>query len=396
MSTVLLTWELGAGTGHCVNLCPVADALCGQGHQVVAAVRNLATARRVFDSLPVKLLQAPYKGTWPEKRIPEPRNFAQILHNIGFGDDNELDALASAWRQLYAMIKPDLVAFEHSPTALLAARGIDFYRVVLGNAFHSPPEVSPLPDLRPWLPADDDPMPDCEDQIIKRLNRQLASWNQAPLERIGQLFSEVDENFILSLAEFDCYGPRDGTRYWGKWSASGGDITNWPRSSGAKVFAYLQLRHSLPHLLAQLTRMEVSGLIYAGGLDEGTKRRFENERLRFLDHKADVSHLAAECDFVIANGNAGTTTAFLLHGIPILQIPHNLEQLLNSQKTVKLGAGLLSPPDQLKRLSLCLASLINEPKYAVAAREFAQRYSNYNPRESLRELVRRVEKLVQG
>jgi UDP:flavonoid glycosyltransferase YjiC (YdhE family) len=37
MATILLTWELGAGLGHLVNLLPLARGLLQRGHRVYAA-----------------------------------------------------------------------------------------------------------------------------------------------------------------------------------------------------------------------------------------------------------------------------------------------------------------------------------------------------------------------
>src|SRR5262245_23280653 len=100
MATILLTWELGAGTGHCVNLRPIAEELGKRGHDICFATRDLTTARRVFQDTPVRYWQAPSFVARPTSFIRAPQTFAQILHNVGFGDDSDLEVLVSAWRQL--------------------------------------------------------------------------------------------------------------------------------------------------------------------------------------------------------------------------------------------------------------------------------------------------------
>jgi hypothetical protein len=57
MATILMSWELGAGAGHCVKLAPIAGRLIDRGHDVWLAPRDLATARHIFGSLPVRYLQ---------------------------------------------------------------------------------------------------------------------------------------------------------------------------------------------------------------------------------------------------------------------------------------------------------------------------------------------------
>ena len=48
MGSVLLTWELGAGLGHLVNLLPLARGLAERGHRVTAMLRDLSQAEKVF------------------------------------------------------------------------------------------------------------------------------------------------------------------------------------------------------------------------------------------------------------------------------------------------------------------------------------------------------------
>src|SRR6187551_3967980 len=50
MATVLLTWELGAGSGHLVRLSPIARGLLERGHQVFAAIRDVERAKSVLPS----------------------------------------------------------------------------------------------------------------------------------------------------------------------------------------------------------------------------------------------------------------------------------------------------------------------------------------------------------
>jgi hypothetical protein len=101
VATVLLTWELGGGLGHLVNLLPLARGLCQHGHRVYAAMQDLLRADAVFCGLDISLLQAPGNSRSPAVPVEPQRTFAHILYNRGFGDPRELAALASAWRNLY-------------------------------------------------------------------------------------------------------------------------------------------------------------------------------------------------------------------------------------------------------------------------------------------------------
>ena len=123
MAKVLLTWELGGGSGHFVNLRPFACGLEAAGHKVFAALRDLGKGPDLLGGKAVSFLQSPYKADVPRNVVPLARTFADLLHNVGFGDAAELAVRVDAWRGLIDSVAPDLIVFDHSPTALLGRAG---------------------------------------------------------------------------------------------------------------------------------------------------------------------------------------------------------------------------------------------------------------------------------
>jgi hypothetical protein len=185
MSTILLTWELGGGLGHLANLAPLARRLAERGHRVVVALRDLSRAWQVFGEIDVFCLQSPVKTRNDGERIEPPRTFAHILHNVGFGDFNELWSMTAAWRNLYDYVRPDAIIFDHSPTALLAARGYPARRILIGAGFFWPLDQCPLPDLRPWLGTPGERLASDEKFVLANVNLALQYWQQPPLERLA-------------------------------------------------------------------------------------------------------------------------------------------------------------------------------------------------------------------
>ena len=125
MAKIFLAWELGGGSGHLVNFSLLLSQLSSQGHQVFLALRDLSKASAMFKDVNVSYLQAPYQSGRPKEMYEVARTFAHIMFNIGFGDVDALNTMVDAWRNLIEMVGPDLILIDHSPTALLAARGYD-------------------------------------------------------------------------------------------------------------------------------------------------------------------------------------------------------------------------------------------------------------------------------
>jgi hypothetical protein len=414
MAIILFAWQLGGGLGHLMQMLPLVEGLIERGHRVVLAVKDLSALARL-GPLRVVLLQAPAKL---DKRMPLPHtaSFAQLLANTGFGDDRELHALASAWRNLLAMVRPDLIIFDHAPLALLAARGLTARRALIGSGFCSPPDVSPLP-LLPLLNA---PSPDPaalaadEQRILERVNRLLAFWRQPPLVRLGQLYGEVDENFLVTFPELDHYGERPGVRYWGPVNARGGKTPQWPAPSppdrvsmippgvlgeGKKrIFAYLKPSPALPKLLQALRERGHPTLVVLDGNARALREKYACDTMCFESERLDPAQAAAQCDLATTNGNHGITCDLLLAGKPILQFPRHQEQLMMASGVCCLDAGrMVVVREDFDRLGEILDEMLSNERYAAAAaRAFAARHADFDPARQRAEMLERACELSAG
>jgi hypothetical protein len=393
MATILLTWELGGGLGHLMNLRPIAAELLRRGHRVFAALRDLSQAREILGESGVVFLQAPFK----HQRMQEIHpccTFAHILHNIGFCNADELTTMAGAWRQLFDFVRPDLIVFDHSPTALLAARGFPARKALIGSGFFSPPDVSPLPNLRTWFSVDPARLQADESRVLENINTTLARSSQPPIRRVAELFAALDEDFLLTFAELDCYPHRRAVEYLGMWSAHMGDPPQWPPGMGRKVFGYLKPFPELHQLLHALSRLPNSTLIYAPGIDPKLRTQFQSEHLRYADGPVEMSRAARECDLAILNGTFASTTAMLLAGKPALHIPIFLEQATTARAVERLGAGICAPPNNPAAIIAGLRCLLALDEYVRSARKFAARYSGFDPDRQILRVIDRVEELA--
>jgi len=241
-ATVLFCWELGGGLGHLMQMLPLAEDLVKAGHRVYVPLRDLDRAGALYASAGVSFLQAPI---WLSGAVQfaRPATYAQVLANCGFGSNAALFARACAWRNLINMVAPDLVVFDHAPTALLASRALSKppRRALIGSGFCSPPDEPVAGE--PWavVRADEardigfDRLREDDAAVLARCNWVLGKWGQPPLERLGQLYSEVDENFLTTFPELDHFPDRRGAGYWGPVvaAAPGGEPPHWPDAPGA-------------------------------------------------------------------------------------------------------------------------------------------------------------------
>jgi UDP:flavonoid glycosyltransferase YjiC (YdhE family) len=394
MATVLFAWELGAGLGHVTKMKPLAEALAGRGHRVVMALRDLARAELVLAGTGVSYLQAPIKLNRATNRIDPLSTFAHILHNTCFGELEELKALVAAWRTLYEFVQPRIIVCDHSPTALLAARGLPIRRVVLGTGFLCPPDCHPLPDWRPWLKQDPARLRQQELLVLDNTNRLLAGLGQPPMQRLTDLYSQADETLLCSFPELDVYPARTGARYRGVWPDTFGKPPVWPDAPGPRVFGYVRPFKALPALFKELERRRLPTVLYAGGLDAKLVQQFRSPTLHFEDKPLDLTDAARQCDLAIVNATHGTTATMLLAGKPLLMFPTQLEQRLTAENVVKMGAGLIAKLDDPQHVATQLQTLLGSRRFTEAVGQFAQRYADFDWRQQREEAVERIEQLL--
>lgn len=390
MSTIMIAWELGAGWGHVARLRPIARQLQQRGHQVVIALRDVAATGSLFTRFGIPCLAAPFKLGWPKISIRPAVGFAHVLHNVGFADPDELGSLVGAWHALFDMIDPDVILFDHSPTALLAARGHRAARVVVGDGFCCPPANDFLPVLTPWRDVDLGKLHQDELRTLGIANQVLAAANISPLRRLSDIYHDDASRLFTTLAEMDHFGPRRSEQYFGPTAESLSDAAlDWPPGKGPRALAYLRPFSQLPELLRLLDKRGVSTLLYCPGASPSCVPA--GSSIRFVDQPFDLNHAARRADLAILNGSHGTTMEMLLAGVPVLQIPLHMEQQLVAHRSVRLGAGLAVSSTTAGHLETQLERLLADAAFRSTAEQFASRYRNLNSQASLGRMVDEIE-----
>jgi UDP:flavonoid glycosyltransferase YjiC (YdhE family) len=395
VARILFTWELGGGMGHVAPYLSLANGLREKGHEVAFILRDLRLAETSLGQYDFPYFQAPVILRKAENEIPTPYTFAQILHNVGYGNIQLLTGLAKGWRQIFETYRPDLIIYDHSPTALLASRDMACKKVITGNGFFIPPDITPLPLLRT------NPVPDMaavvadEARILANINQVLHRFGAKPVDRITQLY-HADDKILMSFRELDHYQARqqEDVVYWGTSPSGLGSVPIWPVSQGKRIYAYLKPFKALEPLLHYLQQLQASVIIYAPDLNEAIKQRYSSPTLYFSRSPLDLEQVASSCDIAITHSTHATVATFLLAGKPLLLLPIYLEQAILAYNIERMGAGLKAAPYRPQEIIIKLQLLLDDPRFTHAAGYFAKQYADFDAGNMGQRLINRIDSLL--
>lgn len=352
MARILCTWELGSDLGHLSHLrLPIEQAL-QLGHEVFLVARELSCVREVLGDLPVRYLQAPFKQdvmTADQSAFP---SYTHMIVRQCFSGVDELQSLVQAWRAIFDLVQPDLVLFEHSPTALVAARGYAFRKIVVGNGFFIPPLPQNLTDpFAPFVTTSKtaqvrDGLRSDDQVLLQVINGALQRLGTAGFDTLHEVYGQVDERFLMTLPAIDHFGERPGHRYLGAQTPHALPEARWPEGSGKKVFAYLHAMPSLEPFLRDLRAAGVCALLYVRGLPVEMRERYNSAQMQFIDERVDLDSVAGQAAWVINHGNHNTVASFVQAGVPQLLIPRHQEHLFTALRLVEQGCAVMAYQDQ--------------------------------------------------
>jgi len=341
MKKILLTWELGGGLGHIIPMRTLAEQFLASGHEVYLALMDLTHAASVFSGMNVKLLQAPFKSGFRSNPILPPMCFSQLIHNNGFSSDKELEGLVKSWKTLYELVRPDIICFDHSPSALVAAKNFDCLKVTIGVGFSSPPESSPLGVFTDTALNSNKMLAD-DKAILNNINRVLDNTGSDTMETLSQLFYDNIKTCFQSLPEFDHFCARDESLYYGPVLSASGLKPEWPEKYNKKVYVYVKQFPGIAQLLKLLARFQISFIVYTNNVPENILNSCKAANLCFQTKPLDLSIVSKEADLAIVNAGHSTLCQFVLAGVPVLMVPLQMEQQMLAVRMNKQKVGWIA------------------------------------------------------
>jgi UDP:flavonoid glycosyltransferase YjiC (YdhE family) len=398
VSRILIAWELGGNLGHITPLLVVARALRERGHHVSFAVPSGRPP--IVDALKrasFPFVQAPTPRSTQPDLPQEPASYPEILLHFGFADPSALATSVRAWREIYRHSAPNLIVFDHAPTALLAARATGLPRVLFGTGFASPPRVSPMPSIRPWQEISTERLLASEQRALDTTNAALRAIGAIPLNVLHELF-DVEENLLTTLPELDHYGTRPNAHYICPiFGNIDGNEPQWPEGEGKKVFVYIRPNSAaFRPLAATLRKLDVRTLWFAPGIPADARANFEaSSSLNIVTEAVDIRAVTASADAAVLHGGHGTTAAMLLAGVPVLLLPEQLEQMLLGRCVAALGAGAaLNLRSSELGPTTMLRQLVHDSRFVAHARAFAAKHSRLDQARQQDDLIAPLEALL--
>lgn len=306
--------------------------------------------------------------------------------------------------ELLAQARPDVVIGDFRLSLSVSARraGVPYGNVT--NAYWSPYarprfRVPPLRGTRRVTPLLSDP--------AFRLVRPLAfALHARPLNRVRRHHGldplPLDMRHAYCDGDLTLYADAPALvpvhrappthRYVGPvlWSPRAQEPPWWREMLAGPSPIYVTLGSSGP---AQLLPAIVDALSTLGPpLVVATAGRVQvTERPRV--HVADWvpgEAVAAHACLVVCNGGSPTTQQALVHGVPVLGVPDNMDQLLNMHYVVRAGAGAMVRASRAtpRRLHRAARAALADARMRARAAEAARALAEVDPRVAVPDAVR--------
>lgn len=345
----MICWGMGAGYGHATKIAHVAEALVSRGLRVVVAARDVRLMKSVARrrGLMCRVVQAPVLPR--TMKLERGTLFhSDLLLSNGYSRSDYLAWAIATWRKLFSTHRPDVIAFEYAPTAILASRDLSSPRIGFGTGFYFPP--SPLPRIMPDDLAGDQTQDDVYYPVVlASINEALRRLKLASIDRLEAVF-DPGRVFITGAPEVDHFGhiERD-VRYTGPCleNLSPGRHFDWPSGPGPRIAGYLHGgAEGVARILRHLSNTRARFVIHLGGsgknADGSMGRQFDCGANVWITRQLfDVESMAARARCVLCHAGHGTTMASLLAGTPVFGLDMHPEQGLqiDALRRARLGDG---------------------------------------------------------
>ncbi|MEL6998815.1 MAG: hypothetical protein AAFP68_11200 [Pseudomonadota bacterium] len=400
---ILFAWEMGENFGHISKITETAKAIQGKA-ELWVAVRNLVAFRQIARQLDVKLMVAP--AAPPHGAIaPDDagRSYPDALRHVGWAKPQDLAPLVEAWRNLFALVRPDLLVAQAAPTALLAARGQGLTTAMVGSGYDAPPRAHPMSSFYHWDPQLRAPPVEREAEVLAAANAVLSDFAAPALGRFCDLL-DTDAYLLATFAEIDHYAPRDAIEpghpvYLGQLiTTDQGAELDWRDDAKHRILAYLRPTGRPFEAGAKaLERLDRSFdvILACPGAPPGMAERLATSAVRLVDGPVRLDRLIMDCDLGISHASNGIAAAFVMAGVPQIGLPNHAEQIMVAQALGRSRLGLgLAGQYGVNEVSKTIETVLSSDTLRSSAEEARKRLTATYPEGPAPALAAALLKLV--
>lgn len=386
---VLLAWELGEGFGHAQRLLALAQLLRNDGWAPVVAARDPQALAEQYTAAGIAVIQAPaHRNGFAGPEPFRARTFADMMGVCGYSELPRLEHMVRTWDAVLDEHRPDLVIADYSPLLSLAAFG-RVPLVAIGDGFVTPPAMADgsFPAMGKVAPPVWEPAVLLENarQVQKRRGLRLPDSLPQIMSGAGQITSVP--------RELDIYAHVRRTPAAGYWEPAPPPLN---ASAPPRFFAYLRLDKALARrLLDTLIALRLPGECFVHGAPPPLVAALEGAGIVVHRQPPPLRDVLARHSLLIHHGGIGTLTEGLTAGRPQLLLPRHLEQDLNTQRALAIGAGIfgLARNADMDRVKVRLPGLLADRSAQAAAQAVATRIHERgdNAWDAMQRLLARID-----
>jgi len=345
---------------------------------------DVSKLKRLFADVEINIVAAPFADSSAELGLDKqaPRSYADLLRRCGYHHSDALLGLVSAWRSLYSFIKPELILFDHAPTALLSARGPSVNgnaipKIAVGMPFSVPDDNRPAGVFFPGDLAKNDIIR-YEDDLVKVVNKVCIEFSIPRINNLADLFSDLDKCIFQTYSELNHYGYRSAeqrhkTSYVGASIPVASEAAVFPHFKGPKIYCHVKGSAETSVLLKTLQAIECSAIVLVDGIPDSIIKAHQSKHILYIDKPVSMRDVLDKSTFAILNGGINSVSLFMKAGIPVGLFPLHIEQFLMAKRVEALNAGFQL---NLSDIDSALVGLqkVNSRQKKVAAGLFEDKY----------------------
>lgn len=334
MANIVCVWEHGAALGHLANLKPFLERAVKDGHDVTLVSREMPNIPTVLGDLPIRILPVPMVIQPKRDNISWIQSIGMLLANF-YRIPGSLPMLYRVWGDIFDLLKPDLVIYDHAPSALIASLSRSWRKWIVGSGF-----LVPRTDEQPFgvFPAgqirEDTELRKIEQAdtaLLEMINGCLGQGGVPNIGKLSDLWDQADRKWLLTIPELDHFGVRQDTEYLGVPAGNAGTVKSWPDRPGEKIMGYVSECAALEPMLTLLDRQKnINAIFYSRDIDAERAKQFPN--ITFSEDPLNLAALLPETRLMIHMGSHKTALETWLAGVPQLMLARHQEQLILARR----------------------------------------------------------------